>query len=176
MSNQQSTAADRHAGLILVGVDGSDASISALRWAVVEGGCTNSRVEAVYVYANPPEIGWYVRSPGRLPPTLPPDRAAVVRSAEEELARAVSRAVGEGSTTSLTTMVVQNISPSAALAHLARNADLLVVGAHHLTGIGRLFGSTTAGVLRHSRCPVVVVPGPEITRSSETVSDALAPV
>lgn len=176
MVTEESTVTKRDAGLILVGVDGSEASISALRWAVVEGGCTGARVEAVYVYANPPELGWYVSGRGRLPPALPPDRATVLQSAEDELDRAVRRAVGDASTTSLTTTVAQHVSPSEALAHLGRHADLLVVGAHHATGIGRLFGSTTAGVLRHAPCPVVVVPGPETARSSDDVSDALATV
>ncbi|HXH14108.1 MAG TPA: universal stress protein [Alphaproteobacteria bacterium] len=38
-------------------------------------------------------------------------------------------------------------------------ADLIVVGTHGRSGLTRLlFGSTAEGVVRHSPCPVVVVP------------------
>jgi nucleotide-binding universal stress UspA family protein len=163
---EDSAVADSGAGLILVGVDGSEGSIAALRWAIREGRSTGARVEAVYVYANPPELSWYVSGHGRLPPAVPPDRATVLASAQDELARAVRRAVGDASSTSLTTRVVEHVSASTALAHLGQPADLLVVGAHLATGLGRLFGSTTAGVLRHASCPVVVVPGPPTAPSA----------
>lgn len=38
-------------------------------------------------------------------------------------------------------------------------ADLIVIGTHGRSGIGRVvFGSTAEGVTRHAPCPVVVVP------------------
>ena len=44
-------------------------------------------------------------------------------------------------------------------------ADIIVVGTHGRTGVGRLvFGSTAEGVVRHAPCPVVVVP-PKTTGS-----------
>jgi len=38
-------------------------------------------------------------------------------------------------------------------------ADLLVLGTHARSGLARMFvGSTAEGVLRHSTCPVLIVP------------------
>ena len=39
-----------------------------------------------------------------------------------------------------------------------RGADLIVISSHGRTGLGRmLFGSTAESVVRHARCPVLVV-------------------
>ena len=47
-------------------------------------------------------------------------------------------------------------------------AGFLVMGSHGQSPIaGRLTGSVTEGVLRQSRCPVVVVPHPRLSRSRQ---------
>jgi nucleotide-binding universal stress UspA family protein len=160
----QNTEQRRATGLVMVGVDGSDASVDALRWAVDEAARRDARLEAVYVYALPSEAGWYV---GGHPTVIPPEKEAVIASAKSELDRAVTRGVGDATGTPLATVVVADSSPARGLARAARHADLLVVGAHHVSGLGRLFGSTTAGLLRHAECPVVVVPESQGVRSSE---------
>ena len=46
-------------------------------------------------------------------------------------------------------------------------ADLIVIGTHGRSGIGRVvFGSTAEGVTRHAPCPVVVVPPASRTRET----------
>ena len=43
-----------------------------------------------------------------------------------------------------------------------RNADLIILGSHHHSTIYHLLvGSVTSDVLKHARCPVLVVPGDE---------------
>jgi nucleotide-binding universal stress UspA family protein len=58
-------------------------------------------------------------------------------------------------------IAVESGSPASAILRLARDesADLIVVGTHGVSGLRkRVFGSTTAGVLRHATVPVLVVP------------------
>ena len=171
-TTEQSTDDATRTGVVMVGVDGSASSINALVWALDEAQRRGAQVEAIYIYALPSQGDWYV---GGHPGVLPADQAAVVKSAREELERAVSRAVPEELSTRLTTVVVADNSAAHGLTRAARHADLLVVGAHHVTGLGRLFGSTTAGVLRHATCPVVVVPDGQRAETAET-SDVLVPV
>ena len=43
-----------------------------------------------------------------------------------------------------------------------REVDLIVISSHGRTGLGRIiFGSTAEAVVRHARCPVLVVKPPE---------------
>lgn len=43
-----------------------------------------------------------------------------------------------------------------------RKVDLIVISSHGRTGLGRMiFGSTAEAVVRHARCPVLVVKPPE---------------
>lgn len=156
---------------VVVGVDGSDASASALRWAVAETARRGGRVEAVYVYAIPSEGGWCL---GGHPGVLPPGRQAVIESARRELARAIERAVGRPDPVALSATAVPDFSAADALVRHSRGADLLVVGTHRRGLIGRLFGSTASAVLRGAVCPVVVVP-PEGWTDSVRPSAELAP-
>ena len=49
-----------------------------------------------------------------------------------------------------------------------RNVDLIVISSHGRTGLGRmLFGSTAEAVVRHARCPVLVVKPPINEEKSE---------
>ena len=42
-----------------------------------------------------------------------------------------------------------------------QGADLIVISSHGRTGLGRIiFGSTAEAVVRHARCPVLVVKPP----------------
>jgi universal stress protein A len=54
--------------------------------------------------------------------------------------------------------------PAAEIVRVAeeRGAGLIVLSSHGRTGLGRiLFGSTAESVVRHARCPVLVVKPPE---------------
>jgi Universal stress protein family len=45
-------------GLIVVGVDGSEGSTDALRWAVRQAGFTGATVQAVIAWQYPTFFGW----------------------------------------------------------------------------------------------------------------------
>jgi universal stress protein A len=50
-----------------------------------------------------------------------------------------------------------------------RKVDLIVISSHGRTGLGRmLFGSTAEAVVRHAKCPVLVVKPPVEDEESET--------
>jgi nucleotide-binding universal stress UspA family protein len=49
-----------------------------------------------------------------------------------------------------------------------READLIVISSHGRTGLGRMiFGSTAEAVVRHARCPVLVVKPPHVEETEE---------
>jgi nucleotide-binding universal stress UspA family protein len=141
--------------LMLVGVDGSEPSIHALRWALGEAARTHSSICAAYVYAVPAESGWSTETAH--PKPLVPDRAAVVDCAHRELDRAVRRAAGDARVRSLSTVVVPDATPASGLVGLAATATVLVVGERRGSR-GRRLGSTTSALLEAAPCPVLVVP------------------
>lgn len=143
---------------LIVGVDGSDASIAALRWAERNAAALGARVEAVYVYAYPRDgVSTADPAPEGI---LSRSGLACVKAAEQELSRAVRRAVATPSDSPLATFVVPNLEAAQGLVGLATPGDLLVVGGH-APGQPRLLGSTSSALLRDAPCPVIVVPGTE---------------
>ena len=60
--------------------------------------------------------------------------------------------------------VIAHGEPAAEIVRVAeeRGVGLIVISSHGRTGLGRiLFGSTAESVVRHARCPVLVVKPPE---------------
>ncbi|HET9898905.1 MAG TPA: universal stress protein [Streptosporangiaceae bacterium] len=139
---------------IVVGVDGSPSSVSALRWAISEAELCGDTVEAVAVWEYPlsaSEFGW---EPGIA------DKLRRVRaSAEEALARAVSDARPPRSAAGIQQRVVEGYAPKVLVAESAE-ADLLVVGSRgHGTLSDVLLGSVSQHCAHHSRCPLVIIRG-----------------
>jgi nucleotide-binding universal stress UspA family protein len=130
---------------IVVGVDGSDASVDALRWALGQAGLTSSELEVLISWAVPSQlaelavdkIDWDARAKALLEDTL----AAV--HVEKDLQ--VTRTARPG-------------HPAQVLMDASRDADLLVVGSRGHDGFaGMLLGSVSTHVAAHAHCPVVVV-------------------
>lgn len=135
--------------LIVVGVDGSDLSVGALRWAVDHARVTGSRILAMACY----EIPWTMI----ITPTY--SEADYARDAQELLDRTVERAVGDASDVPVERRLVQT-RPAHALTAAAQDAALLVVGSH---GRGELpgmhLGSVAGYCVHHAPCPVLVFRG-----------------
>lgn len=142
-------------GPVVAGVDGSESSAVALRFAFEEADRSRADLMAVEV--------WHEE--GLLAVPLPPvDRERVEREIGRGLAETAS-AVRSGFPDVRVHQVVQRGHPVAALVDVSREAQLLVVGHRGRGGFDGLFlGSVALGVLHHARCPVAVV------RSSETTS------
>ena len=141
-------------GPIVVGVDGSDGSLQALRWAIDEARLRGARLVAVHAWLAPyapamPGVGE--------PAMLPVDRELVAQAAGEAL-EASLREVGTSVEGIEIERAVSEDSPGRALLDRAEGADLLVVGSRgHGRIAGALLGSISQQVAQHAPCPVVIV-------------------
>jgi nucleotide-binding universal stress UspA family protein len=125
--------------VIVVGVDGSEPSKAALRWAVEEARLRHARVRVVHA--------WWVY------PMLQPgaDPTEAVRTF-------VTETLGGQIDAEVTPVAVQGEQASAALVDAAEDADLLVVGSRGAGGFsGLLLGSVSQQCTHHAPCPVVIV-------------------
>jgi nucleotide-binding universal stress UspA family protein len=129
-----------------VGVDGSPASVDALRWAAGQADLIGAAVEAVISWEYPSTSGMEFGS-------LDIDWAENARAA---LADALDVALGEDA--GRVTGTVTRGHPAEVLVAAAQGADLLVVGSRgHVALPGRLLGSVSEHVAARASCPVVVV-------------------
>lgn len=139
-------------GRVAVGIDGSEQSVAALRWALAEGAARKATVEVVHVWDAP--VGY-----GPVTAVTADDLGGIDAGARELVEEVLARAQ-EGLPP---VDVERTITPGGAAARLleaADGADLVVVGRRGLGGFGRLLvGSVSENVARHAPCPVVVMPG-----------------
>jgi nucleotide-binding universal stress UspA family protein len=135
--------------VIVVGVDGSDLSVEALRWAAGQAKQTGAALLAVTGYETPVTIF--------LSPTY--TEGDYARDAHEVLDRAVAKALGPDPDIPVEKRLVP-IRPAHALTQAAEGAQLLVVGSH---GRGELpgmhLGSVANFCVHHAPCPVLVFRG-----------------
>lgn len=115
---------DRQQSGVIVGVDGSDASFGALRWAVGRAAALGGWVDAVYVFRCATELGVAVTSGG----DDDHEQLAVVSVAEQELRRTVERALGAPIDRTVRRCVVLAGDPADGLCGLAGPDDLIVIG------------------------------------------------
>ena len=138
---------------IVVGVDGSEGSIRALRFALEEARVRDVELRVVHAWHIPPAIygsGW-------VPTGVDLDEYR--KLAEASLARSLADAGADDAGLAVTP-VLREGEPVDVLCAEAAHADLLVVGSRGLGGFrGLLLGSVSQQVVHHSPCPVVVVPG-----------------
>lgn len=136
-------------GRIVVGMDGSDSSKQALRWAADEAERRGDTLDVVLVWDNPYRDMW-------LPSGPPGDPLDYLRAA---LGRTVSAVLGEQPHVPIESVVVQGRAAQV-LVDRARGAEMLVVGSRGHGGIaGAFLGSVSFNCAAHSPCPVLVVRG-----------------
>jgi len=140
--------------LIVVGVDGSDESKEALRWALEEARLRESSVRAIYAWRDP-----YVLAPGfGLPEDFEFD--ALRERAVETLDAVIAEVVGTTSDVYVDGVVAEGPAGSV-LVRAAEDAEMLVVGSRGHGGfVGLLLGSVSQQCVTHAPCPVLVVRGP----------------
>ncbi len=136
---------------IVVGVDGSEHSVDALRWAALEAQLRGATLKVVASFATPiMSTGYEVAAPD------PSDLAA---ASNTMLGAAIDTIREEGALDGVD-IVTEALEGHAGeqLIRLSEQADLLVVGARGHGGfLGLLMGSVTTYVVNHALCPVVVV-------------------
>ncbi|MEZ0349693.1 universal stress protein [Mycobacterium ahvazicum] len=145
----------RHSGIV-VGVDGSPASTTAVEWAAQDAEMRNVPLKLVHAIA----------------PIVPPtdDGPAVAAVAEyeqlqddqarqiiEQALKVAEEAVSPGWVPNVTSETLK--APMVpALVRLSTDAELLVVGSRGQGAVARaLLGSVSSGVVHHAHCPVVVM-------------------
>lgn len=155
---------------IIVGVDGSESSENALRWALEEAELRQvERVMVVHAY-RPPEFRNYgAYADAFLAVDAVQGRADADRARREEeetytrqaAERLLERLVGDARTGAISAdleLLALPNDPAKTMIDMSRDADLLVVGSRGRGGFkGLLLGSVSQQCLQHSHCPVVVV-------------------
>ena len=130
---------------IVVGVDGSEHSNTALRWALKEAECHSGTVTAVLAWQVP-----FLSFPGAF------DRDELENAYKNFLIETVS-AVAPKPAVPLETLVAEG-DPTEAMVEASKDADLLVLGIRGRSPFaGLLLGSVSQGAAATAHCPVVLV-------------------
>lgn len=134
-------------GTVVVGVDGSEASLDALRWAYRQAQLTGAHLRAVMSWDVPATVYWYPF----------PEGMDFQTATEEALEKALHGTLGDNPAVPITSVVVEG-HPALVLIEEAEGADLLVVGSRgHGEFSGMLLGSVSEHCVTQANCPVVVV-------------------
>jgi nucleotide-binding universal stress UspA family protein len=146
-------------GRIVVGVDGSPSSLSALEWATTQAALSGAVVEAVTCWHFPELYGGYAIG-------AQVDWPANAQAIQDV---AVKEALGDAAS-SLVRRVVQG-HPVRVLLEAAAGAELLVVGSRGHGGFaGMLLGSVSEHVVARASCAVVVVKTPPTAEDTQDPS------
>ena len=132
--------------VIVVGVDASESSKDALRWAGRQATLTGAALHVVAAWQFPIDWGWAMTYVESFDPKGQTRRA--LRATVDEVL---------GSDADVCLIVVED-KPAQALVNAAKEAELLVVGSR---GRGqspdRIIGSVSEHCVHQATCPVVVV-------------------
>lgn len=135
---------------IVVGVDASEPSKDALRWAARQAKLTDAHLHVVMAWAIP-SVGYWAPIPQGLD---------LGKEAGTALQRTLDEVLGTEPDVSFSSAVVEG-HPALVLLEQAKDADLLVVGSRgHGEFTGMLIGSVSEHCVTHAECPVVVVRKP----------------
>jgi nucleotide-binding universal stress UspA family protein len=137
---------------IVVGVDGSEASLKAVIWATHEAKLRDSEIEIIHSWSMP-----FVVDPMAMMPMMFPIEEMVA-----DANKIAAAAAAKVTSIDPKIRVVSRIERGSASEHLitaSKSADLLVVGSRGHGGFaGLLLGSVAQQVANHASCPAVIVP------------------
>ena len=132
---------------IVVGIDGSPASIDALGWAGRQAYLTQATLEVIMTWDWPTNAGWTMYLPEGYDPS---------EGMPEILSKAAADLGIKFPGIDVTSRVVQG-HPAQILVEASRGADLLVVGSRgHGEFVGMLIGSVSEHCATNAHCPVLV--------------------
>lgn len=133
---------------IVVGVDGSDASLSALRWAVKLAPTLDATIEVVVAWEYPYLLGLEAGMPQQWHPE---------EDAKEILRKSLKSVFGDTLPIGLVSGVHQGHAAEVLLKS-SKTAQMLIIGSRGLGGFkGLLLGSVSATCAEHAICPVLVL-------------------
>jgi nucleotide-binding universal stress UspA family protein len=132
---------------IVVGVDGSDSSKEALRWAARLAGPIGATVTAVVAWQVPSSYGY-----AYMPDGWRPDG-----DAEKVLSETIDSVFGADRPADLQLLVKEG-NAAQILVEESAHAQMIIVGSRGHGGfVGLLLGSVSASAAEHAQCPVLVV-------------------
>jgi nucleotide-binding universal stress UspA family protein len=136
-------------GRVVVGVDASEESKQALRWAADYARFVGASLEVVHAWHPAEEHAWLQS----LPPPASPTEVA-----REALAQVVDQVVGDREPNLQVRTAVIEGHAAKVLVQESRGATLLVVGNRGFGGFdGLLLGSISGQCATHAPCSVVIV-------------------
>lgn len=131
--------------VIVVGVDGSEASKKALRWAAEQATLMDAKLRIV--------TAWYLHVGYGFPPMLP---VSYEEPARHDL-NATLAVLDDSPAVPFSAELIQG-HPRQVLVELSGDADLLVLGSRGLGEFaGMLLGSVSEHCTHHAKCTVVIV-------------------
>ncbi|MFF7738892.1 universal stress protein [Streptomyces sp. NPDC007984] len=138
-------------GLVVVGVDGSDSSLSAVEAAAREARWRGATLRLVHAFIWPAMHVPLGRS------FLGPPESGLRHMVERLMAQAHERARTVAPEVEVTRAVIPG-EQLTVLEAQSRSAELVVVGSRGMGGfVGLMVGSTAVHLAAHGRCPVLVV-------------------
>jgi nucleotide-binding universal stress UspA family protein len=145
---------------ILVGVDGSSPSESAIRWAAHEASMHNVPLTVVHVVVTPawgPTPWLLSTAPLPLPAEEDPALEETGRKVLAEAIKIAEDSVRDGAALEVKSDLYFSV-PVSTLVDLSKHAQLVVVGSRGQNTMSRiLLGSVSNGLLHHAHCPVAVI-------------------
>lgn len=144
-----------HRAGIVVGVDGSPSSISAVEWAARDAQMRNVPLSVTHVVA-PIVAGTPAWAGIQIPPDyiqLQEDEAQkIIEEAHRVAVAAAPSHVGQISSE------IIHAQPVPAMVELSKDAQLMVLGCRGQGAVEQaLLGSVSAGVAHHAHCPVAII-------------------
>ncbi len=135
---------------IVVGLDGSAGSTTALRWALNHADALGD-IKPVMTWLLP----WWAAGAGTPGAYVPPPTVELQLQAEDQLA---SQLEGFESSALLPPVVVHG-RPGPTLVDISTHANLLVVGTRGRGALAdTILGSVSTHVASHAKCPVAIIP------------------
>ncbi|GAA2658388.1 universal stress protein [Streptomyces lunalinharesii] len=141
---------------VVVGVDGSEGSLAALRQAVHEARCHGAELCPVIAWTPPGGEALTAQCPVPEPEDL---RREWIRLARARLDAACARILGDaGADLTVSSRVLRGRAEDVLTRSARKPTDLLVMGAGSHGRLHRLlFGSVSRLALKRAQCPVLVV-------------------
>lgn len=154
-----------HNSRILVGVDGSDTSIDALRRGARIATALDVPLEAITTWEFPVMLDGY----------YPIDNWSPENDTQQILSTAINQAFGDAPPANLTRTTLQG-SPARVLIDESEHASMLVLGSRGHGGFaGLLLGSVSAACAEHAHCPVLIMHGPSTEKTTANATNQVAP-
>jgi nucleotide-binding universal stress UspA family protein len=139
--------------LVVVGVDGSEESVAALRWAGEYAATVGATLRAILAWHYPAAVG---PAPVGVAPQV------ISEEVRQNMAATLAQAVATANPGVPVDQAIAYGHPVQVLVEASKEADLLVVGRRcHAAITGMLVGSVSIHCVTHAHCPVVVVQGDE---------------